>query len=268
MTPWQEIDGVFYKRDDLFSFGAVNGSKLRQLMHLFSNYKGNATRVITAASVVSPQHAMTAYCAQQHGIPSLHIIASPNPMAHASTRIAASYGAQFHTIKVGYNPALQAELRRLQLDSDFVVPYGITTDIPERILPFHEVGAAETENTPPEVRTLYVPAGSCNSLTSILLGLARNPHNVERVVGVGIGPDRTAWVHKRLAVMGINSLPFEWDSSISLAKTYSYGTRVKESVGDISVHPNYEGKLIRFLKESGRLRQPNVGVWIVGAELK
>ncbi len=270
-TPWENVGGVWFKREDKFAplgYGGPNGSKLRQLLHLFDKYRGNATRVITAASVLSPQHSMTAIVSYIYGLPSLHIIASPNPDAHPNTRIAKKFGAKFHAIKVGYNPMLQKELARLTLESDFVVPYGITTWREEQIHDFHEVGAKQVVNIPKEVETLYVPAGSCNSLTSVLKGLWRNPYNVKKVKSIGIGPDKIEWVKQRLRVMDINpdKLPFEWDHSISLHEQgVSYGDRVKESWNGISFHPTYEGKMIRFMKQQN-LFHDGIGVWIVGSE--
>lgn len=271
LTPWSEVQGVRFKRDDFFAplgYGGPNGSKLRQLIHLFRNYRGNSTRVITAASVLSPQHSMTAFVAKVYGLPSLHIIASSQPEAHPNTLVAKACGAQFHSTKVGYNPALQRELQKLQQDYDFVVPYGITTEVPSRIAAFHEVGAAQVANIPNEVETLYVPAGSCNSLTSILLGLSRDPRNVRRVVGVGIGPDRVHWTANRLRIMGVDPgrLPFDWDHNVSLHKMgVKYGDKVKESWGDIVLHPTYEGKMIRWMKQNNLLQEEKVGVWIVGS---
>lgn len=271
LTPWEEHEGVWFKRDDKFAplgYGGPNGSKLRQLLHLFNDYRGNATRVITAASVLSPQHSMTAIVSHIFSLPSLHIIASPNPEAHPNTRIAKMFGAEFSAIKVGYNPMLQKELERLKRDSDFVVPYGITTWRDEQIPAFHEVGARQVHNLPKEVEILYAPAGSCNSLTSIIKGLWRNTFNVKKLVSIGIGPDKVEWVKHRLRVMDIDpeKLPFEWDHSVSLHEHgVKYGDRVRESYGDVKFHPTYEGKMIRYLKQNDLLK-PGAGVWIVGSE--
>lgn len=272
LTPWENREGVWFKRDDYHAplgYGGPNGSKLRQLVHLFKNYRGNATRVITAASVLSPQHSMTGIVARVYGLPSLHIIASPKPEAHPNTLIAKAFGAKFHNIKVGYNPMLQKELERIKLDSDFIVPYGITTEDPERVEAFHEVGAKQVENLPNDVHVLYIPAGSCNSLTSVLKGLARNPRNVRQLISIGIGPEKIEWTKSRLRVMGIDPdrLPFKWDNSISLhERGVKYGDKVKENFAGITFHPTYEGKAIRFMKQENRLKpDENIGFWIVGS---
>ena len=272
LTPWENVEGLWFKREDKFAplgYGGPNGSKLRQLIHLFKNYRGNATRVITAASVLSPQHSMTAIVAKVYGLPSLHVIASPNPNAHPNTKIAKAFGADFHAIKVGYNPMLQKELDKLKLDSDFIVPYGITTEDPERVDAFHEVGAKQVENLPNDVHVLYVPAGSCNSLTSVLKGLARNPRNVRQLISVGIGPNKVDWTKNRLRIMGIDpdSLPFKWDYSVSLHDHgVKYGDKVKENWAGVNFHPTYEGKMIRWMRQNGRMKaEENVGVWVVGS---
>lgn len=60
LTPVQEIAGMYFKRDDLFTpFGAgeVNGGKLRQCMMLVEaalRRKPDMTGVITYCSIHSP----------------------------------------------------------------------------------------------------------------------------------------------------------------------------------------------------------------------
>lgn len=271
LTPWELRDGLWIKRDDLFSPawpGGPNGSKLRQLVHLFS-YRGNATHVVTGASALSPQHCMTAYLAHVCGLPITHVVAVKDVTKYPSTAIAAYLGAKFHYVKVGYNPVLQRAVRTLTLPDSFVVPYGITTEDPERIRSFHAVGAAQVRNIPTEVERLYVPAGSCNTLCSIMVGLCNYPSHVRELISIGIGPSRVDWLQKRLRSLGIDSraYPFHWDHSISLHESgyASYGDKMKEKLGGIDMHPTYEGHVVRYLKENvGLPNDGKTGFWVVG----
>ena len=278
LTPWELRQGLWMKREDLFTPlgpGGVNGSKLRQLGWLFENRPRGARRVITAASALSPQHCMTAVLSRIHGLPSHHVTAA-EPSRHPSTEIARLMGATFTRTAVGYNPALQSSLKKLQTEEDFVVPYGITTEAANELAPFHAVGAAQVINLPEAVETLVVPFGSGNSLTSIICGLLWHGRKNLRVLRtVAIGPDRVKWVTGRLWRMGIEAdhLPFEWDGGTSLHETgyASYGDRMPETYDGAVMHPTYEAKIVRWAKENGELgkwQDGKTAFWVVGSEPK
>lgn len=279
LTPWEEHDGVMFKREDFYaplSYSGPNGSKLRQLQHLFQRYRGNATHVLTGASVLSPQHSMTAILASYYGLPSRHVVGATTHAAmvrNPNVEVAKGFGAHFEIIPVAFNPALQREVKRLTRDDSFVVPYGITrchkTYPAEQIYDFHEVGARQVENLPDNVKTLIVPSGSCNTLVSILLGLSRDSRNLETLYAVGIGPDRREWVRERLSVMGVDysKFQFKWREHSLHEAGVKYTDKVKASYGGVVGHPSYEGKVLRHLKEHDAL-QPGkgIGFWIVGSE--
>jgi len=282
-TPWENREGMWWKREDYFAplgYGGPNGSKMRQLIHLFHKHRGNATHVLTGASILSPQHSMTAIVAAHYGLPSRHVVGATSPATigrHVNPAVAMGFGAKFEYIKVAYNPALQKEVERLTRPDTFIVPYGITLEhahtSPEYVRAFHEVGAYQVKNIPDEVSTLIMPAGSCNSLVSVMLGLTENKTNVKTLVGVGIGPEKIGWVKSRLQHIGVNPdrLPFEWKSQLSLHVSgyASYGDRMPESYAGIDFHPTYEGKIIRYLKENDAFRKnAGYGFWIVGSEPK
>ena len=275
LTPWTNNHNIWFKRDDFFSplcAGGPNGSKLRALLHLFRS-RGNATRVITAASGLSPQHLLTAAVSAAAGLPHTHITASKNPLTYPSLHIAQLLGGDFQHVKVGYQPALN---RALQLalaatPGSWPVPYGIAEHDEARFAAFYGVNAAQVHNIPPDVETLYVPAGSCHTLLGVLTGLAQHPHKVRKLVSVGIGPDKTDTVRHRLQVMGIDpaALPFEWDHSISLHTSgyASYGDRMRDDLCGVPGHPTYEGKIFRWLKANNTLsHNGKEGFWIVGSE--
>lgn len=278
LTPWEQHEGVWFKMESKYAplgYGGPNGAKLRQLQHLFMRYRGSATHVVTGASVLSPQHSMTAILASYYGLPSRHIVGATNEvsmMAHTNLRVAKGFGARFEIIKVAYNPMLQRKVAELTLDSSFVVPYGITRDHKacpsEEIYDFHMVGARQVENMPDSVKTLIVPSGSCNTLTSIVLGLSRDSKNLDTLYSVGIGPDRRAWTRERLRVLGVDPdrLPFRWVEKSLHEEGVKYSDSVKETFAGIVMHPNYEGKVVRHLRQAGGLDAGlGTAFWIVGS---
>lgn len=280
LTPWEKRGGIFFKREDKFApfgEGGPNGAKLRQIIHLFDKHRGNATHVMTAASILSPQHSMTAALAARYELPSLHIIGATTvekAARYPNIKMALGLGAQFEAIPVAYNPALQAHLAKKRRPDTFVVEYGISApggDSPkvEDLEAFHMVGARQVGNLPEEIKTLIVPAGSCNSLTSVLYGLSFDSKNVTKVVSIGIGPNKVEWTKKRLEMLGVTRFDFEWNTKVSLHDSgfAAYGDRMEEKYEGIRFHPTYEGKIIRWMKKNEALvPDSGLGFWIVAGE--
>lgn len=298
-TPVENHAGVYFKREDFFAplgYNGVNGSKLRQLIYVINRGVNNgATRLISGASVKSPQLSMSTVVAAHFGIPTELILGatySDTAGRHPNVQVASRFGADFRIIPVAYNPALQREVKKQQElhPEAMTVEYGITLDHKKNpaadIAAFHELGANQLRNIP-EVEELIVPAGSCNTLTSVLYGIAKYHPKIKRLFTLGIGPDKLSWVYDRLKVIGEHegidilgkfarvdqgqkALPYtgiEWEHySLHDNKFSAYQDEMKEQYSDITFHPTYEGKMIRWLKQSRRLRADNSQCfWIVGS---
>jgi hypothetical protein len=284
LTPVQLIDGLWVKREDLHSgpFG-VNGAKFRACQHLIGRAtRAGATRVISAASVLSPQNAMAAVVAAKFGLPCTVIIGGSKPetaIRHTSIQIATELGADIVHVPVGYNPYLQSFAGKFaeKTPGAYWLRYGITTPEgarPNELRAFHQTGADQVANLPNSVRTLVVPFGSGNSAASVLYGLSRRcPAALERVFLIGIGPDRLPWLFERLAAMGAQCpVPVE---RIDLhGSGYArYSDRMPETLGGIAMHPTYEGKVVRYLNQHAgelpwwRERDGSTCLWIVGGPL-
>jgi 1-aminocyclopropane-1-carboxylate deaminase/D-cysteine desulfhydrase-like pyridoxal-dependent ACC family enzyme len=283
LTPWQNREGIWFKREDYFAplgYGGPHGSKMRQLIWYMNRYRGGKTHVLTGASIQSPQLSMSAIVGAHYGLRCRQVVYSKpeTVLKHVNPQVAAGFGAAFEYANGPYNPILQRKVADLKRGDSLVVEYGITVDHKtydaETVRKFHEVGAHQVSNLPDEVTTLIAPAGSCNSLTSILLGLSRSPRSVSRLLTLGIGPDKRSWMRERLDLIGVdvNNLPFEWEH-FSLHDTgYSkYSDAFKgETYAGINFHPTYEAKMWRWLKAQNVLgnvlpKNDSVGFWIVGS---
>ena len=281
LTPWELRGGVWFKREDYFAplgYGGPNGSKMRQLIWYINRYRAGKTHILTGASVQSPQLSMSAIVGAHYGLPARQVVYSKpsTVLTHENPAIAAGFGATFEYARGPYNPILQRQVADLTQDKSLVVEYGIT--VPHEAYPaedvrkFHEVGANQVRNLPEQVERLIVPAGSCNSLTSVLLGLSRDSKNLKELFTLGIGPSKQDWMRARLKIMGVNpdEMPFLWrhfslhDSGFS-----SYSQKFKgEHYEGIDFHPTYEGKMVRWLRENDLVfncRDERTGFWIVGS---
>lgn len=284
LTPFELRNGRWYKREDLHRGPAgINGAKLRACDHLIGRAaERGARRVISAASVLSPQSAMAAVLAQRYGMACTVIAGGTRPdtmFRHRSMQIARSAGADFKVIKVGYNPALQAEAaRHAEADADaYWLRYGITpppSATPSELEAFHWTAGAQVENLPTAVRTLVVPFGSGNTGAGVLLGLVRFRalEQLDRVVLVCIGPDRQAWLHNRLTALGVGPAA-QWWQVIDLHGTgyATYGDRMPGTADGITLHPTYEGKVARYLDQHQpdwwARRDGSTCLWIVGGPI-
>src|SRR3990167_6033243 len=78
LTPVEEHEGVYFKRDDYFAplgYGGINGSKLRQCIYLINQARNlGAAGILSAASVRSPQLSMSTAVAKPYGLPAVQII--------------------------------------------------------------------------------------------------------------------------------------------------------------------------------------------------
>jgi len=278
-TPWQNKSGIWFKREDYFAplgYGGPNGSKMRQLIWYVNRFKEGKSHIVTGASIQSPQLSMSAIVGSHYGLRNRQVVYSKphTVLNHDNPKIAAGFGAVFEYANGPYNPILQKKVADLTQPSSLVVEYGIT--LPHKKYPaddvrkFHEVGAYQVRNMPDEVEQLIVPAGSCNSLTSVLLGLSREPNNLKELFTLGIGPDKRDWVKERLDLMGVDTdaLPFKWRHySLHDNKYSSYGDKFKgENFDGIDFHPTYEAKMWRWLRETNNLdRNDRTAFWIVGS---
>ena len=283
LTPVENRGGMWYKREDLFSgpFG-VNGAKYRACRHLAARaVLEGYERVVSAASVLSPQSAMAAVVARDFGMESTVIVGGTTPekaVRHRSIEIATAAGATIESIKVGYNPALQgAGRRRAEELGAWQLPYGITTRNDahrDEVHDFVRVGAPQTQNLPDEVETLLLPFGSGNTGAGVLYGLHdHRPASLKKVVLFTIGPDRLGWVKDRLGWFGRDMTPPGVDLEIvPLHPTWAtYGDKMPETEDGIVFHPTYEGKIVRYMKtlESPwwNQRDGKTAFWIVGGPL-
>lgn len=278
----QDRDGLIYKREDLCTLPAgVNGAKLRACDHLIRQGAASGkTRIVSAASVLSPQNAMAAVLAARYGLACTIVLGGTHPSTafrHRSPALAREYGAEFDFIRVGYNPALQrraADLLALDRQA-YWLQYGITTPpsaSAREMRAFHQIAADQVTNLPDTVRTLVVPFGSGNTAAGVLMGLNQHrPRDLERIILVGIGPDRRAWLRDRFEFMGV-SLPRYRHLDLHGSGYATYSDRMPGQADGIVLHPTYEGKVVRYLNEKAPdwwvRRDGTTCLWIVGGPLK
>lgn len=223
LTPVQLLEHddqkLWFKRGDAFAplgYGGINGDKLRVAIWLLKEHiaSGGSPDIIHGTVVGSPQSPMATAVSRHFGGKTTTVLGATKPttaIKHDMVAMSAWFGSNFDYVGSGYNSTIQPHCKKLVSRSEgkpFYLEYGITTDhkietnTPSRIRAFHEVGAPQVQNIPKSVKRLIIPAGSCNSCMSILLGLALYPQEqIEEVHLIGIGPNRIKWINDRLEMI-------------------------------------------------------------------
>lgn len=288
LTPWENRNGRWYKREDYHrnAYG-VNGAKYRACRHLITTAvaEHGYDYIVSAQSVRSPQAAITATLAEELGLGCVIVVGASKPetaIKHPSVNIAVQAGAMLDTTpRVAYNPVIQPYGAKLAQElGAYQVPYAISPPAdasPEALSAFLAVGGAQVRNLPDELETLVIAFGSGNTTAGLMYGLAAHGSgNLKRVVLVGVGPDRTEWLHERLNAVGVGrdtvgEFPFEIDHRPLHGWFAEYADLMPETVDDIVLHPTYEGKVARFLNMTEpdwwTRRDGTTGFWIVGGPL-
>lgn len=285
LTPWDLRDGMWYKREDHHRnrYG-VNGAKFRLARHLISTavVEQGVEAVVTAQSVRSPQAAITATLCEEMGLDCYVVVGASKPetaVKHVSIRIAVEAGAMLDTSCRGaYNNIIQPYAARLAESLEaYQMPYAISPPPEagrEALQAALAVGGAQVANLPDGIKTLVIPFGSGNTTAGILYGLAEHgSRDVERVVLVGVGPNRMAWLGERLEQAGVNTE--DWEPLIDHQPLHGwfaeYADLMPETLDGIVMHPTYEGKVVRYLNsarpEWWTARDGSTGFWIVGGPM-
>jgi hypothetical protein len=304
LTPVEKIGDIYFKREDKFAplgFNSINGSKLRQCIWLVDEWvkKKNIRGVVSGSVVGSPQHPFISSICKQYGIGCLIVTGSKNYLSHKNMQLADELGAHFYVTNIGYAKALQSKSFKLaqQLPNHEVLETNITVDerinTPERVEAFHRVGSYQVNNIPEHIENLIIPCGSCNSVTSILYGIAVNkPKNLKRILLMGIGNNGSYhldYIPRRLKIIssvigidlndcfdytflkdrnekGISVLHYNLNGS----GFCSYESWMPFNYDGIELHPRYEGKVFNFMKAKEPFFKPYMNektlFWVVGNE--
>ena len=279
-TPVELVNGRYYKRDDLLAFDNGVSGKVRTSLYLARQARDAGKGLVYGGSVLAPALGRVASAAAYYDLPCKIVIGSDPVKAaakHPTVQVVVEAGAELVHSSVAYNPVLQARAREIAETGEYLqVPYGVST-VPDatedEIRAFLEVDAPQVDSIPRGVENLVVSFGSGNAASGILYGLATgSPLDVERVVLVGVGPDKSAWLLDRLARVGITQEDLPELKFLPLHPHFAvYADQMPETQDGITFHPTYEGKVVRFLDalepDWWTARDETTCFWIVGGPL-
>ena len=282
LTPVQEVNGVLFKRDDLFTpfgEGNVNGGKLRQGIFLVSKAKAQGhERILTGSSLISPQSPMVAAVAQQYKMPCVvfyggtkeHLI-----FRRHMPRLTKYFGAEIRIAKSGRAnvlryTALKFSEHSIPSKKDFLVLYGMNSKDPEHLTAFYETTAQQVQNLPDHLDHLAITCGSGITSAGVLYGLKKYSKKIDNIWLLGTAPNRKRKVEERLNDLTIQTGINCWDSSFNYIDLFGSGVSYEKAIKDVSwgginFHPHYEAKSWVWFGDNLRLNNKTL-FWIVGSE--
>jgi 1-aminocyclopropane-1-carboxylate deaminase/D-cysteine desulfhydrase-like pyridoxal-dependent ACC family enzyme len=286
LTPWEERNGIWYKMEQYHrnAYG-VNGAKFRACRHMLVNaIMDGYEHVVSAQATASPQSSICATLAEELGIGCTIVVGASKPetaVKHRNIAIAMRAGAALDTgCRVAYNGTLQPYGRALaERLGAWQLPYAISMPedaTREELEAFSDVGGRQVLGFPSEVQTLVIPFGSGNTAAGVLYGLSRylpEGSKLNRVVLVGVGPDRTDWLRRRMEAVGAQEVYNELQIDVMPLHPWfaEYADQMNETLDGIVMHPVYEGKVVRFLNIANPdwwdARDGTTGFWIVGGPI-
>lgn len=237
LTPIENINGIYIKREDLFEVAGVKGGKARTCWFLSQNAKG----LVTAGSRKSPQIKIVAYIANYLKIPCY--AHSPSGELGNELLAAKEKGANIVQHKAGYNSVIikRAKEQSKELNLTYI-PFGM--ECQEAV----EQTSKQVLNIPKEVKRIVISVGSGMSLCGILKGLADNKLDVP-VLGVVVGAN---------PIKRLNTFFPSWKYMVKLEYIeIDYHKEVNAKIGDLELDPIYEAKCLPFLEQNDLF-------WIIG----
>lgn len=240
LTPVEEYDGIWVKREDLWTRGGASGGKSRAM---FTATEG-AAGLITAGSRNSAQIERGALVARALGVPArIHTGHGRDTPEIATCRAA---GATVLQAKPARLTVIRARFRD-DVDAHpgwASFPFGMDSEVYLRQV------ARQVENVPAGVSRVVVPYGSGMTLAGVLRGLAAHGRQGLPVLAVSVGQGSHDYLDRYAP---------GWRARVDVVEhpsEYSVHARVTRWRG-VQLDPVYEAKCVDYLR-------PGDLLWTVG----
>lgn len=269
LTPIQQTDRWILKRDDLFSVApgsTVGGGKLRQCLALTSGHP--CERLISAASIHSPQSAIVSFTARYLGLRCLILVGGTRETP--SLRLARIDGAEIRRCSSGRHSVLFSKALEVARPNDFIVPFGMRPHFPDAA--FFDLCSAQVENVPRDIRSIVLACGSGVTATAVALGLWRTKQ-AKRLVLVNVGPDRRDNIFTTLEAIEPRAVGWLRSHSLLVVEPlaqlpgFRYEKPTHFEMGGVSLHPLYEAKAFKWYTETRNPDRRRTLFWVVGGQI-
>ena len=245
LTPIEEVNGVFLKREDLFEYGGACGTKTRSCLNFMRQAFGKGyTSFCTCGSRDSVQVEIVSTLCEWFGF-ICHVFIPEGEETSVIKNVSKNHYTTIHRVKAGYNNVIIKRCADFSKEADvFLIPFGMEMECSIA------VNMKQVQNIPDNIKRIVVPFGGGVSFTSIFVGLQEAKRFDVELVGVMVGADVSKFV-KEWMPRGKNI------KKKLIRPNSSYHDHGKARIGDVSLDMVYEAKCISHL-EQGDL------FWIVG----
>ena len=270
LTPVEEHDGIYYKRDDLYCpWGDVNGGKVRQAIRLFENKRiYDWPGVVAAVSVHSPTGPVISRVAKEFNTPCIIAVGGTkveNLDILPMMRLTRYYGAEVRIVAGhGMKNAINARVNEICEETgyhniDFSHHIYNDTDL------MFNTNSTEVLNIPNELDVLVMSLGVGIQFACVLKGLKKHKKKVKRIIGVQVGPDRRKLIDGYLNQNPLTEPRFDLEYELVQYKS-AYSKPEIQKVGNFYLDDIYEAKAHKWMLENIDLNQKTL-FWCVGRRL-
>ena len=270
LTPIEEYDGIFYKRDDLFMpfpNEMLNGGKVRQAINLIyqnldlirSEYHN---QVATTCQKDSPQGMIVSRVAKAYDLGCFVGYGNISPKTLAENifiqHIRKNGGITESIINQGFDNAITSRLKKLQEagtgNKFYIIKFGIDVEKNPVVV---DCIADQVKNLPNKLDNLIIPTGSGITAGSVLRGMKKYGKKIKNVYVVHIsGEDRKKKIQE---IAGL--VPYIYVKGTG----FKYSKKVKVQVANgFELDMIYEAKAYDWMLHNLDVRQEKTLFWCVG----
>ena len=270
LTPVEEHNGIYYKRDDLYCpWGDVNGGKVRQAIRLFENKRiYDWPGVVAAVSVHSPTGPVISRVAKEFNTPCIIAVGGTkveNLDILPMMKLTRYYGAEVRIVAGhGMKNAISARVNEICEETgyhniDFSHHIYNDTDL------MFNTNSTEVLNIPNELDVLVMSLGVGIQFACVLKGLKKHKKKVKRIIGVQVGPDRRKLIDGYLNQNPLTEPRFDLEYELVQYKS-AYSKPEIQKVSGFYLDDIYEAKAHKWMLKNIDKNQKTL-FWCVGRRL-
>jgi len=270
LTPIEEYNSVFYKRDDLFMpfpNEKLNGGKVRQAINLIyqnldlirSEYKST---VATACGKDSPQGMIISRVAKAYNLGCFIGYGALSPKTLAENKfiqhIRLNNGIAERIANYSYDNVISSSLKKLQEENGgknfLIIKFGIDFEKNPVVI---DCIADQVKNLPDNLDNLIIPTGSGITAGSILRGIKKYGKRIKNIYVVHI-----SGMERRQKINNIeDAVPYIYIKGTG----FPYNRKVKVKITeDFELDYIYEAKAYDWMLHNIDIRKGKTLFWCVG----
>lgn len=241
LTPIECRNGIYFKRDDYFTFMGLCGAKVRGAKYMIlKGIEKGYTKFTTVGHRKSPQIHIVGTIVRE-------LCTCYEFVGHTPEGELPEAFEHFNIIqhKAGYNNVIAARCHEYAKQNNFYeIPFGME-DVNVMRLTMEQVA-----EIPKEVKRIVIPVGSGVNLCGVLMALRKQGLHIP-VLGVTVGKSPLKLLQKYA--------PFGWQTMCTLVAPDTPYSKpaVQTQLCGVELDPIYEAKCIPFV-------EPNDLLWVVG----